>query len=271
MNSGKVRIYELSKELNLDNKDLLAVCEQLNISVKSHSSTITDTEAELIRTAAEKYTANHPSPSKSAPSRQGHNVQMAEPKTKTSAPVQKKQQILEIRKPIIRQTPSLEPPNAPKPNAPQPAASELPSVPAKPSISSRPAHPAASSSPRVESVAPEEHPQPPRAIQATDVTSEDVTSELELTSEEPVLAVPSARTANDDDVVATVDAPPPPTSQPELSGPPARPSAPPSTPKPGNLSNRPLLKRARTEQPPSGVAGAVEASGRSTNAPEREQ
>ncbi|NEO34689.1 MAG: hypothetical protein F6K36_30740, partial [Symploca sp. SIO3C6] len=45
MNSGKVRIYELSKELNLENRDILAVCEQLNISVKSHSSTITEEDA----------------------------------------------------------------------------------------------------------------------------------------------------------------------------------------------------------------------------------
>ncbi|MFN5871349.1 MAG: translation initiation factor IF-2 N-terminal domain-containing protein, partial [Aphanizomenon sp.] len=39
MNNGKVRIYDLSKELNLDNKELLAICDQLDIAVKSHSST----------------------------------------------------------------------------------------------------------------------------------------------------------------------------------------------------------------------------------------
>jgi translation initiation factor IF-2 len=53
MNSGKVRIYELSKELNLDNKDILAICERLDIAVKSHSSTIAETEADQIRAAAE--------------------------------------------------------------------------------------------------------------------------------------------------------------------------------------------------------------------------
>jgi translation initiation factor IF-2 len=45
MNNGKVRIYELSKELNLENKDILEICERLNIAVKSHSSTITESEA----------------------------------------------------------------------------------------------------------------------------------------------------------------------------------------------------------------------------------
>ncbi len=55
MNNGKVRIYDLSKELNLDNKDILAICDGLNIAVKSHSSTISESEAERIRAAAEKY------------------------------------------------------------------------------------------------------------------------------------------------------------------------------------------------------------------------
>jgi translation initiation factor IF-2 len=58
MNNGKVRIYELSKELNLENKELLAICDQLNIAVKSHSSTITESDAERIRSQAEKLTAS---------------------------------------------------------------------------------------------------------------------------------------------------------------------------------------------------------------------
>ncbi len=55
MNNGKVRIYELSKELNLENKDILDICDKLNIAVKSHSSTITESDAERIKTTAEKY------------------------------------------------------------------------------------------------------------------------------------------------------------------------------------------------------------------------
>lgn len=99
MNNGKVRIYDLSKELNLDNKELLAICDQLNISVKSHSSTISESEAERIRTAAEKQAAtivasgkeaNHPNPKPNP-----QVVTKARPKP--SAP--HKQQILEIRTP----------------------------------------------------------------------------------------------------------------------------------------------------------------------------
>ncbi len=59
MNNAKVRIYELSKELNLENKDILDICEQLNIAVKSHSSTITESQVERIKASAEKYVASH--------------------------------------------------------------------------------------------------------------------------------------------------------------------------------------------------------------------
>ena len=253
MNNGKVRIYELSRELNLDNKDLLAVCEQLNISVKSHSSTITDSEAELIRTAAETYTANPSAPAKSAPSRNGAQSQAAEAKAKTSAPVQKKQQILEIRKPIIRQAPSPEPPNPPRSIAPLPTELEPTPVsiaPTKPSAPSRPAHPAASTqaeqpvstettTPALEPVLDEQ----PRAEPPAPKTPDSI-------HEEPV-ATPVVRVDDRDlsrDVVE---------SQPELSGPPARPSTSANTPR-VNLANRPLLKRSRSEQAPQVVGDYVE-------------
>ncbi|MGB3512291.1 MAG: translation initiation factor IF-2 [Microcoleaceae cyanobacterium] len=93
MNNGKVRIYELSKELNLDNKDILTVCEKLNISVKSHSSTITESEAERIREMAE----NLPhSPSKPTVQEKGNSQNQESISNQNE---RKKQQILEIRKP----------------------------------------------------------------------------------------------------------------------------------------------------------------------------
>ena len=95
MNNSKVRIYELSRELNLENKDILGICDQLSISVKSHSSTITESEAERIRSQAGKYSA-HQAPAKRLPER-------AERKSGSPSPVpnrhnaQHKQQILEIK------------------------------------------------------------------------------------------------------------------------------------------------------------------------------
>ncbi|MEH2250876.1 translation initiation factor IF-2 [Nostoc sp.] len=149
MNNGKVRIYELSKELNLDNKELLAICEQLNISVKSHSSTISESEAENIRAAAEKLAATNVSAKKelgttshkpnSPPTNGGHN--------RPAAP--HKQQILEIRKPkILRNTTSTAPEaslatntqaalsEANPPSPPRPFAT--PVSPMKPTVPTRP-------------------------------------------------------------------------------------------------------------------------------------
>jgi translation initiation factor IF-2 len=97
MNNGKVRIYELSKELNLDNKDILDICEQLDIAVKTHSSTITETQAEQIRSAAEKYTPTH------TPSKHHHNASVEEDSKSSPSrpdrpvPEKRKQQILAIQ------------------------------------------------------------------------------------------------------------------------------------------------------------------------------
>ena len=267
MNNGKVRIYELSRELNLDNKDLLAVCEQLNISVKSHSSTITDTEAELIRTAAEKYTANHPSPAKSAPSRNGANSQTAEAKTKTAAPVQKKQQILEIRKPIIRPAPVLEPPSHPKAVAPPPPIVEQSTAatniaPTRPSVASRPAHPAAglSEEPTIEPVATAPETAPELDAAATELVA--MPAEL--------IAPPAAPTSTSSDisVSSSADSSDVELGQPELSVPPARPAAPsaPTNATRVNLTNKPLLKRGRSEQAQQPSGEPVDISGRPSSA-----
>ncbi|WP_392530281.1 translation initiation factor IF-2 [Nostoc sp. C117] len=161
MNNGKVRIYELSKELNLDNKELLAICDQLSIAVKSHSSTISESEAEQIRTAAEKLAATNVTPKKEL-STTSHkpNSLLNGGRNRPAAP--HKQQILEIRKPkILRNTTS----NAPEasvatntqaalseanpPSPPRPFAT--PVSPMKPTAPTRPV-------PRNQSETPEQPP-----------------------------------------------------------------------------------------------------------------
>ena len=47
--SDKIRIYELSRDLNLENKDILDAAQKLSISVKSHSSSISLVEAKQIK------------------------------------------------------------------------------------------------------------------------------------------------------------------------------------------------------------------------------
>ncbi len=113
MNNGKVRIYELSKDLGLENKDILAICERLDISVKSHSSTISDEDAVRIRGELRQTVSNSglTTPPKPAPPRPRKPVPASESK-EVPRPA-KKQQILEIRR------------HRPKPLAKPPAASSL--------------------------------------------------------------------------------------------------------------------------------------------------
>ncbi len=52
--SDKIRIYELSRDLNLENKDILDAAQKLSISVKSHSSSISGDDAKKIRNLINK-------------------------------------------------------------------------------------------------------------------------------------------------------------------------------------------------------------------------
>jgi translation initiation factor IF-2 len=106
--NNRVRLYELSKELDRDTKDIIMMCEQLNIAVKSHSSTITEDEAQQVRAAA----AHDPHPLAAEKS----NEHTSERKTvnpsnkldkealeaKEAEQRAAKQQILAVSKPAIR-------------------------------------------------------------------------------------------------------------------------------------------------------------------------
>jgi translation initiation factor IF-2 len=229
MNNSKVRIYELSKELNLDNRDILAICEQLNIAVKSHSSTITEAEAERIRSAAEKYAASHPA-TKAPPARQAAHSPSVDSKKKTPLNIQKKQQILEIRRPITRSASTSEQPPELRtpPTSPQSSAVQAPTAPAKPSgePSRPPARPAAAS------------PTPPAPVASSEPLSPEPLVEEPVVTPPPVVEeVPQP--------IAAVE-PPSPVQTPEpqkqsLASPPPRP-APPSRP---SLNSKPILKRDR--------------------------
>lgn len=235
MNSGKVRIYELSRELNLDNKDILAVCEQLNISVKSHSSTISDSEAEQIRVAAEQYAASHPSSMKPNQNRHGNNQSAQESKVRVSAPVQKKQQIVAIKS-VTRQ-PSLEAPTPP--TQVNHADNGVPAVtPTKP-VPSRPAQalvePEVVDEDSVMAIEGVEQSEDQPSIVPDDL-SESEAMGSKVQDVEPV--APKPLRPNPDLVV------PPQRSDTLTSPPAARP----------NLSNRPILKKTKQDQAGSEAA-----------------
>ncbi len=123
MNNGKVRIYELSKELELENRDILAICEKIDIAVKSHSSTISEEEAARIRAVAQgaDYTpVSRATAPKARPARGPAAAQA--PIAKPVRP--REQQILEIRRYPRAATPPESTPSVPEPTAPYASASD---------------------------------------------------------------------------------------------------------------------------------------------------
>ena len=56
--SDKIRIYELSRDLNLENKDILDAAQKLSISVKSHSSSVSVEDAKKIKNLIKNKTSD---------------------------------------------------------------------------------------------------------------------------------------------------------------------------------------------------------------------
>ncbi|NEP56037.1 MAG: translation initiation factor IF-2 [Symploca sp. SIO2G7] len=134
MNNGKVRIYELSRELNLDNKDILSICEGLNITAKSHSSTITESEAQRIRTAAEKYSASPKSRGSAASAQDGTGAVSTQLTKPPRVKKQKRQEIVGIVKPKSPRSSSSGQGGAPVATPPKPPAKPQPKPPNRPNV-----------------------------------------------------------------------------------------------------------------------------------------
>ncbi len=64
MNAEKVRIYQIAREVHLDSKTVVDLCEQLQLGSKTPSSTVTPAEADQIRTAALHHNGKEPQPEK---------------------------------------------------------------------------------------------------------------------------------------------------------------------------------------------------------------
>ena len=217
MNNGKVRIYELSKELNLDNKELLAICDQLNIAVKSHSSTITESEAQCIRSAAEKLPPNR------------HNSSQTGSRSRPATP--KKPEILEIRKPkVVKNSTSSSPQEsgatndrvayseANPPSAPRPFAPTVP--PMKPVAPTRPVNKNQS-----------ENQQTPAASNSS-TNNNQAADTNNIKAEKPEKIAPKAVN---------------PVEKPQLVAPPQRPAAPKATVVQSITTEKPILKRNRDQ------------------------
>jgi translation initiation factor IF-2 len=218
--SIKVRIYELSKELNLDNKEILAVCDQLNIAVKNHSSTITESEAENIRQSAQKL---HMSGSTAHSAGQRQESKTPAKPIVTKAKEAGKQQILEVRRHKPDSGAEQDGSHSTTATSPKPTASAL--------HTPKPARPSDSSSPETDS---------PEAVSAVEPSSTD--NFVEVNPSESQSSISEAvSTRKPMEIKEVREAP-----NPNLVNPPARPGGQKSSP-----TLKPVLKSAQTAAAPS--------------------
>ena len=214
--SGKVRIYELSKDLGLENKDVLDAAEKLAIAAKSHSSSISDDEAARIRNLIKT----------------GGNGSQA-----AAAPPPKA--ILSVKKAPAAPATSPAAPQAPKPVTSSPAAPAKPAAakpvaaPARPAAPAAPApRPAAPAPQAAKPVAPPARPAAPSAPPAR-----------------PVAAKPAAGAPARPSAPAPARPAPAIVSKPPGGAPPARKPAPPSAAAPARPAAPPQRPSATPQRP----------------------
>ena len=65
---AKVRVYELARELDVTNKEVIALCDSLGIDAKSHSSSLVEAQADRVRKKAESEGITGGQSTKSQPS-----------------------------------------------------------------------------------------------------------------------------------------------------------------------------------------------------------
>ncbi|MBE9078819.1 translation initiation factor IF-2 [Romeria aff. gracilis LEGE 07310] len=201
MSKGKVRIYELSRELKLDNKDILAICEALGVAVKSHSSTISEDDADRIRAEARKAGSSAKTKIKRPVDRPVDKAvapKKANEKTKGPNRPVRKQQILEIRRYASPDSQPDEPSSEPETGQVAANGSESDELLSPPSRPSRPTAPAPVSS----AAAPASAAKPTSRSDSDDLTADDApeTPYLRPKLVQPPSrpAKPSARRSDDD-------------------------------------------------------------------------
>ncbi len=119
--SGKIRIYELSRDLGLENKDVLDAASKLSIAAKSHSSSISDEEAKRIRELLDKGSKGTSKP-KTKP--QTGKVILSVKKATTSSPKESHPAISKSKPPKASTKPSSPiKPTGPTPPKPQSSSS----------------------------------------------------------------------------------------------------------------------------------------------------
>ncbi|QVV67508.1 translation initiation factor IF-2 [Synechococcus sp. LA31] len=224
--SGKVRIYELSKDLGLENKDVLDAAEKLAIAAKSHSSSISDDEAARIRNLIKS----------------GGNGSQAASAPSPAAPPQKA--ILSVKKAPTAPAASPAAPQAPKPVASAPAAPAKPAA-TKPAAAKPVAAPSRPAAP----AAPVPRPAAPAAKAAKPVAPPARPAAPSAPPARPVAAKPAAGAPARPSAPAPARPAPAIVSKTPAGAPPARKPAPPSAAAPARPAAPPPRPAAAPQRP----------------------
>ncbi len=237
--SGKVRIYELSKDLGLDNKDVLDAAEKLSIAAKSHSSSISDDEATRIRSLI-GINGDGPAPSRPEP----------------AAPTPPAKAILAVKKaapaPVAPPRASAPPPAPTAPAAPAPPASRPPAP--RPTAAASPAPAPARPEPPAARPRPPGTPAPARprpveagkpAVRPPTIVGKPAAAAPAPTASPPAAGAPPSR---------PVPAAP---ARPASVAPPAKPLAAPkpTSPAPVNRTSAPPVRVGSPQRPPAPAPG----------------
>lgn len=263
--SGKVRIYELSKDLGLDNKDVLDAAEKLSIAAKSHSSSISEAEAGKIRTMLKSGGGSRPAaaPSKPAPGKSILSVKKAagadapapvKPAQPKSAPAP----AAPTRAAATPQRPPARPaapakPSAPKAASPQKAPPQKPVAPPQTLVRKEPAQKQApqkpverqSQTPQQPTPRPASAPGPSRSVSRPASPPARPTAPSPSTAAKPRNTAPVRRAPGEGSTRPT----PPPPSRPQPKSPVNRTVPPPQRPAKPELVGRPQPKRPGTGAP----------------------
>ena len=250
--SGKVRIYELSRDLGLENKDVLDAAEKLSIAVRSHSSSISDDEAARIRAVLARSATAAPAAAPAQPARAILSVKKAAGEAAPAAPTRPaapapRPVAAPARPAAAPARPASAAPDKPAAGAaqPRPAGAPRPQSPA----AAAPARPAAAPSPR------------PAAAPAKPVivANGGPAKPAAAAAAKPAAAVPARPPATPVKPVAAAVSKP--AAKPAASGAPAaaRPAPPPAKPisppaRPSAAPVRPAAPAARPGGAPTGSA-----------------
>ena len=265
MNNGKVRIYELSKELELENKDILNICEELNIAVKSHSSTISEDDSKRIEAVAKSSDYKPSSKTAKQPERPNPPARSSSSGAVIKPKRPRQQQILEIRRyPTKPKAPESEPAaTTAKSEPPTAAVSTAASQPtatkpvSRPNLSGPPSRPGtpgrSSNSPRENS----SRENSPRENSPRESSPQE--NAASAASETTLNAPPSpVKPARAPEQIVTTSTATPDQLRPKLVEPPSRPSR--SSPRDSGSGNgsgdvsrvsKPVLKRDRSDDEPT--------------------